>query len=112
MLDQQQDAGQAPADGRSRPALYHRPMPGGGYVDVEMDAEHVSEGAEARVHGRVIMERRADIGRRIGHQPPVVAEMSGDDADELMSELFRLACDNAALARSLMRWQSAREGAD
>ena len=77
-----------------------------------MDAEHESEGATARVRGRVIMERRADIGRRIGHQPPVVAEMWGDDTAELMAELFRLACDNAALARSLMRWQSARERAD
>jgi hypothetical protein len=112
MLDQQQDAGHAPADGRSRIALYHRPMPGGGYVDVEMDAEHVSEGAAARIRGRVIMERRAELGRRVGHQPPVVAEMWGDDTDELMADLFRLACDNAALARSLMRWQSARSRAD
>jgi hypothetical protein len=112
MLDQQQDAGQAPADGRLRTAVYRRPMPGGGYVDVELEAERESETAGRSASGRVIMERRAEHGRRAGHQPPVVAEMVGDDIDELMAELFRLARDNAALARSLMRWQAARSRAD
>ncbi|MDB4881585.1 MAG: hypothetical protein JWL95_351 [Gemmatimonadetes bacterium] len=112
MLDQQEDTGHAPADGRLRTALYRRPMPGGGYVDVEMDAVRGSTEVVARAWGKVILERRADHRRRTGHRPPVVAEMAGDDADELMAELFRLARDNAALARSLMRWQSARDRAD
>jgi hypothetical protein len=42
----------------------------------------------------------------------VVAEMSGDDRDELIADLFRLACDNAALARSLMRMPTAQPRAD
>lgn len=109
MLDQQQDTGHASADGHSaaRGALYHRPMPGGGYVDVEMDLVRVSDGAAPRVRGRVILERRGDHGRRIGHRPPVVSEVTGDDVNDVMAELFRVACDNAALARSMMRWQSA-----
>jgi hypothetical protein len=41
----------------------------------------------------------------------VVAELVGDDRDELMADLFHLAEDNAALARSLMRLQ-ARQRAD
>ncbi|MEO6527183.1 MAG: hypothetical protein ABIP93_11200 [Gemmatimonadaceae bacterium] len=112
MLDQQQDAGYAPADGRSHTAAYRRPMAGGGYVDVEMDVEMLTGrgtgDATVHVRGRVILERRADRARRAGHQPPVVAEMVSDDTDDLMADLFRLASDNAALARSLMKWESAR----
>ena len=112
MLDQQQDARRVHADGRSGTTSYRRPMPGGGFVDVEMDVGRESGDEVSRARGRVIIERRAELSRRTGHQPPIVAEMSGDDAGELMAELFRLARDNAALARTLMQWQSARERAD
>jgi hypothetical protein len=76
--------------------------------------EVVREGEDAAGHvcGRVTLERRADQDRRIGHRPPVVAELTGDDVDEIMTDLFRLACDNAALARSMMRWQSERMRVD
>jgi hypothetical protein len=90
-------------------------MPGGGYVEVELDGpttDAVSGSTTVPYHGRIIMERRADPGRRYGHQAPVVAELSGDDRDELMSDLFRLACDNAALARSLMRRHTMQPRAD
>jgi hypothetical protein len=112
MLDQHRDAGHAPADGRSRNARYRRPMPGGGFVDVELETARESKDGASRVRGRVIVERRAAQSRRSGHLAPVVAELTGDDDDELMADLFRLARDNAALARSLMRWQSARAHAD
>ena len=113
MLDQQQGADRGAREGSSSAALYRRNMPGGGYVEVELDVSPTgSESATARVRGRIIMERRADPGRRYGHHAPVVAELSGDDLDELMANLFRLACDNAALARSLMRMPAARQRAD
>ena len=115
MLDQQQDAERGARDDRRGTALYRRPMPGGGYVEVELDSPPVdglSEGQGGPMRGRVVMERRADPGRRYGHLAPVVAELTGDDRDELMADLFRLAQDNAALARSLMRLQSARQQAD
>jgi hypothetical protein len=114
MLDQHQDAAHGAHEGQSGDTLYRRPMPGGGYVEVELDA--VSESADVpgkRSHwGRVVMERRVDPGRRYGHRAPVIAELAGDDRDELMSELFRLAQDNAALARSLLRLQATRQRAD
>jgi hypothetical protein len=110
MLDQQQDVGQESARGQS--ALYRRPMPGGGYVDVEMEVVREHADGTGRAYGRLILERRSDQSRRTGHQPPVVAEVSGDDVDEVLAHLFSLAQDNAALARSLMRWQSARARAD
>jgi hypothetical protein len=110
MLDQQQDADHGAREGLSGAAPYRRPMPGGGYVEVELDsplADLTPGTAGVRVRGRIIMERRADPRRRYGHQAPIVAELSSDDRDELMADLFRLAQDNAALARSLMRMPTA-----
>ena len=114
MLDQQQGADRGAREGAS---LYRRLMPGGGYVEVEVELDappaDAARGTEStRVRGRVIMERRADPGRRYGHHAPVVAELSGDDRDELMEGLFRLARDNVALARSLMRMPTAEQRAD
>ena len=114
MLDQHQDAAHDTRDGQSCDTLYRRPMPGGGYVEVELDAVRPSadEPGKRSHRGRVVMERRVDPGRRYGHRAPVIAELAGDDRDELMSELFRLAQDNAALARSLLRLQAPRPRAD
>lgn len=112
MLDQQQDAERRQYEGTP---LYRRQMPGGGYVEVELDAPRGEAAPDARgvpIRGRVVMERRADPGRRSGHQAPVVAELAGDDRDELVADLFRLAQDNAALARSLMRMQAPRDQVD
>jgi hypothetical protein len=85
-------------------------MPGGGYVEIEVDS--ATAGDAARPRGRLIVERRSDHGRRLGHQPPIVADQSHDDVEALVADLFRLAHDNAALARSLMQWQSTRARAD
>jgi hypothetical protein len=114
MRDQHQDAAHDAHDGRSCDTLYRRPMPGGGYVEVELDVVRASadEPGKRSHRGRVVMERRVDPGRRYGHRAPVIAELAGDDRDELMSELFRLAQDNAALARSLLRLQATRPRAD
>jgi hypothetical protein len=115
MLDQQQDAAHGAHDGARGTPLYRRQMPGGGYVEVELDApagDAAPDGRTTPIRGRVVMERRADPGRRSGHQAPVVAELAGDDRDELMADLFRLARDNAALARSLMRRYADRGRAD
>jgi hypothetical protein len=109
MLDQQQDAEHGARDIRPSASLYRRPMPGGGYVEVELmeaDASREGAGPSRPLRGRIVMERRADVCRRDGHRAPVVAELVGDDRDELMAELFHLAEDNAALARSLMRLQA------
>jgi len=112
MLDQQQGAERGALEGAHGTPIYRRPMPGGGYVEVEVDvspSEAPREGRGGPIRGRVVMERRADPGRRSGHPAPVVAELAGDDRDELMADLFRLARDNAALARNLMRMDAARE---
>jgi glycine cleavage system regulatory protein len=114
MLDQQQGAERGARDDRPDSTFYRRPMPGGGYVEVELEAAVVnaSDKRDRMLRGRIVMERRADPSRRYGHQAPVVVELTGDDRDELMANLFQLAQDNAALARNLMRMQAARSRVD
>ena len=115
MLDQHQDAERSGHESGSGTPLYRRPMPGGGYVQVELDASAAAaapDAGSAALRGRVVMERRADPGRRYGHRAPVVAELVGDDRDALMADLFQLARDNAALARSLLQMRVAPERAD
>ena len=117
--------------------LYHRELPGGGYVAIEMvvDAdsadvtlEHIAverRGNETRRYGhqppsfalprgrpfraRVCVERRADATRRDGHEPPVIAEAEGDTSGNVFGELYRIASDNAAVARGLLRWKAERQ---
>ena len=112
MLDQQQGAERRTLESAHGTPIYRRQMPGGGYVEVELDTSLDETARDARggpIRGRVVMERRSDPIRRSGHRAPVVAELVGDDRDELMADLFRLAQDNAALARNLMRMHAARE---
>jgi hypothetical protein len=118
--------------------LYHRELPGGGFVAIEMvidgdltetmELERVAverRGNEIRRFGhqppsfsipagrpfraRVRVERRAEPGRRDGHEPPVIAEAQGDTSSTVFGELYRIASDNAAVARGLLRWKTARE---
>jgi len=120
--------------------LYHRELPGGGYVAIEMvtdgdagmtELERIAverRGDEARRFGhqppsftlpagrpfraRVCVERRADATRRDGHEPPVIAEAHGDTSSTVFGELYRIASDNAAVARGLLRWKAARVRAE
>ena len=117
--------------------LYHRELPGGGFVAIEMvvdietdtaEYERVSverRGQEARRFGhqppaithragrpfraRVCVERRAEANRRDGHEPPVIAEAEGDTSHTVFGELYRIASDNAAVARGLLRWKAAKQ---
>lgn len=91
--------------------LYRRELPGAGYVAIDLtpqdDSESVRTSAGSRI--RVSVERRADEQRRSGHHPPVVAEFTGDDRAPEVGELYRMAADNAALARALIEWQGRRQ---
>lgn len=88
------DAG---SERRAAERLFHRDLPGGGYVAIELAA---SSSIERMV--RVIVERRADRARRQGHRPPVIHEEAW--RPELgFGELYRMACDNVAIARGLLR---------
>ena len=76
--------------------VYRRELPGGGYVAINVDGER------GLVRSRVCVERRAREARRDGHLPVVIAEADGDDRSAAFGDLYRLATDNAAIARALL----------
>jgi hypothetical protein len=84
-------------DRRTAERLFHRDLPGGGYVAIELTGARDSE----RIV-RVIVERRSDRARRAGHRPPVILEELWNPARGF-GELYRMACDNVAIARGLLR---------
>jgi hypothetical protein len=85
-----------------RRVLYHRELPGGGYVNVEEDA--APSGDVRRAH--VAVERRREPFRRDGHEPPVIASAEGITTHSVFRQLLEIASDNVAIARALLRWQS------
>jgi hypothetical protein len=96
-VEQQTIGREGSAERRSAERLFHRDLPGGGYVAIELVA---SPATDRRV--RLIVERRGDRGRRLGHRPPVIHEESWKP-ERGFGELYRIACDNVAIARSLLR---------
>jgi hypothetical protein len=77
-------------------AFYRRELPGGGYVAIEVERER------ELARTRVSVERHAVDERRDGRVPVVIAEADGDDRSPEFAVLFRLAGDNAAIARVLL----------
>ena len=82
--------------------LYRRTLPGGGYVNVELD----SPSASGTHRAYVAVERRTDPARRDGHEPPVVASAEGGTRQSVFAQLLAIAADNVAVARALLRWKS------
>ena len=76
--------------------VYRRELPGGGYVAINVDGER------GLARSRVSVERRAREARRGGNSPVVIAEADGDDRSAAFGDLYRLAADNAAIARALL----------
>ena len=92
--------------------LYRRELPGAGYVAIDLTQPHDERDSSRSSGGsriRVSVERRADEERRSGHHPPIVAEFTGDHRSPEVGELYRMAADNAALARALIEWQVRRQ---
>ena len=90
------------SDRRRTERLFHRDLPGGGYVAIELTMVSSS----TRRHVRVIVERRANRARRVGHSPPVIIEEAWRP-DHGFGALYRIACDNVAVARELLKLQRA-----
>lgn len=87
-----------PADNESR-VVYQRELPGGGYVNVEEEQRQDTETHRAHV----TVERRTDPTRRDGHEPPVIARAEGRNSQGVFGELLRIAQDNVAIAKALLR---------
>jgi hypothetical protein len=79
-------------------ALYSRSMPGGGHVRVEL----VRASSAEYVRGRVVIDGRTPAPVT-PEEELVVEEVEGEDQNLLIDRLFGIACDNAAIARRLLR---------
>jgi len=88
-------------DRRSAERLFHRDLPGGGYVAIELVAATNTDPV-----ARVTVERRGDRARRQGHRPPVILEEAWKP-ERGFGDLYRIACDNVAIARALLRLRRA-----
>jgi hypothetical protein len=93
-------------------ALYSRPMPGGGCVRIELLVSEPANLAAERLRGRIVMERRSYALPALEDEPLVVEDVEGDDANIVVAELFRIARDNAAIARRVLRRKTATVRAD
>ncbi|MEO5818173.1 MAG: hypothetical protein ABIT20_23085 [Gemmatimonadaceae bacterium] len=80
-------------------------MPGGGYVRVELLEAGIDQASADYLRGRVVMERRSPTPATPHEDPVVVEEVEGDDPTVVVAELFRIARDNAAIARRVLRRQ-------
>jgi hypothetical protein len=76
--------------------VYRRELPGGGYVAIDVKRER------QLARTRVSVERRHKDERRDGHRPVVIAEAEGDERSEGFADLYRIAADNAAIARAIL----------
>ena len=77
--------------------VYRRELPGGGYVAIDVKRRR----EQSRTS--LLVERRAKHERRDGHRPVVIAEADGDERSPGFAEIYRLAADNAAIARALLQ---------
>lgn len=93
-------------------AVYSRPMPGGGYVRAELLVSQPADLAGERHRGRVVVERRSYAPPLPDDQDLVVVEVHGSDTDAVVAELVRIARDNAAIARGVLRHSSGVPRAD
>lgn len=80
-------------------SVYRRDLPGGGYVTIDVSRSRERELPRCRVS----VERRAKHERRTGHEPIVIADVEGDERSAVFGDLYRMAADNAAIARALLR---------
>ena len=88
----------------ARAPVFRRELPGGGYVVI---------GVERPTRDRTVartcvwVERREDDDRNADYaDAPLIAVVDGDERSAGFTEMYRLAADNAAVARGLMQWRA------
>ena len=87
-----------------RAPVFRRELPGGGYVVIGVERP-TSDRAVPRTC--VWLERRAGDDRNAEYKDaPLIAVADGDETSAGFTEMYRLAADNAAVARGLMQWRA------
>jgi len=97
---------------RSRAPVFRRELPGGGYVVIGIERP---TGDRPVARTWVWVERRVSDGRVVtatadGREAdaPIIGSVDGDEQSAAFTEMYRLAADNAAVARGLMQWRASR----
>jgi hypothetical protein len=88
-----------------RAQVFRRELPGGGYVVIGVEPP---AGDRSVARTCVWVERRESSDRTSGHEAPVIATADGDERSAGFTEMYRLAADNAAVARGLMQWRATK----
>jgi hypothetical protein len=92
------------SEGNSRAPVFRRELPGGGYVVIGVERPTTDRAAPRTC---VWLERRADDERNAEYKDaPLIATAEGDETSAGFTEMYRLAADNAAVARGLMQWRA------
>src|ERR1051326_82672 len=92
-----------PEVSRDRAPVFRRELPGGGYVVIGVERPPRDHGARPR--GGVEQRKGGGAGDA---DTPVIAIADGDEQSDGFTELYRLAADNAAVARCLLKWRAER----
>jgi len=92
-----------------RSPVFRRELTGGGYVVIGVERatsdRHVPRTC-------VWLERRADDDRNAEYKDaPLIAVAEGDETSAGFTEMYRLAADNAAVARGLLQWRAKQQPA-
>ena len=88
-----------------RAQVFRRELPGGGYVVIGVERP-TTDRSVARTC--VWVERRDKDDRQTGLDAPIIASVDGDERSAAFTDMYRLAADNAAVARALMQWRASR----
>jgi hypothetical protein len=90
-----------------RAPVFRRELPGGGYVVIGVER---AAGDRAAPRTCVWLERRANDDRNSEYKDaPLIAVADGDETSAAFTEMYRLAADNAAVARGLMQWRAKQQ---
>jgi hypothetical protein len=90
-----------------RAPVFRRELPGGGYVVIGVERPTSDRTAPRTC---VWLERRGDDDRNAEYKDaPLIAAAEGDETSAGFTEMYRLAADNAAVARGLMQWRAKQQ---
>ena len=87
-----------------RAPVFRRELPGGGYVVIGVERPTPDRAVPRTC---VWLERRSGDDRNAEYKDaPLIAVVDGDETSAGFTEMYRLAADNAAVARGLMQWRA------
>ena len=91
-----------------RAPVFRRELPGGGYVVIGVERPTADRAIPRTC---VWVERRENDDRNADYaEAPLIAAVDGDEQSSGFTEMYRLAADNAAVARGLMQWRALHSG--